>query len=211
MINNDRQNQSSLQHFNSQSNTLNSHNKKSSKTSLNLFKEKVQEGHDPANFTTPVNSDLLCPICNFVVRKPRECIICGNMFCEYCIKTWAEKMNKISTIHNISNVSLNTQLNSSRISLNIENNYIIQECPMKCKSNYNIRESIVKPIGKVVKNILYQMEIKCPNSSCGKAFLLDKYEDHEFYCFLPKCDNLICKMGSDKQICVSFINLSLKI
>lgn len=48
-------------------------------------------GYDPMIFTTVVNKDFICPICNWVVRKPKECIICGNVFCDICIKNWAEK------------------------------------------------------------------------------------------------------------------------
>mmetsp|Transcript_5416 Transcript_5416/g.5546 ORF Transcript_5416/g.5546 Transcript_5416/m.5546 type:complete len:469 (+) Transcript_5416:10-1416(+) len=156
-----------------------------------MFQQKTQEGHNPSNFISKVNEDLLCPLCSQVVRKPRECIVCGNMFCECCIKSWAERMNKINYFHSNPNTNKPGEGNAQ---------YIITECPMKCKSNYNIKESIFKPVGKVVKNILYQLQIKCPNSTCGKVYFLDKYEEHEFYCFLPKCQNSICGKGTDKQI-----------
>lgn len=170
-------------------------NHSSSNFSLQQPNIKNQEGHDPKNFKSTVNKDFFCPICNLVVRKPRECVICGNIFCEYCIKSWADKMNKISFLH--------VSPNSRQPILDANLNYIITECPMKCKSSYNLKESIFKPVGKVVKNILYQLEIKCPNITCGKEMCLDKYEEHEFYCFLPKCQNVICGKGTDRQIIVS--------
>ncbi len=175
-----------LQNNNSSSNFLHHHQQTLT---------KIQEGHDHKNFKSTVNKDFFCPICNFVVRKPRECVICGNIFCEYCIKSWADKMNKISFTH--------ISPNSRQTIIDANLSYIITECPMKCKSSYNLKESIFKPIGKVVKNILYQLEIKCPNMSCGKEMTLDKYEEHEFYCFLPKCMNVLCGKGTDKQIIVS--------
>jgi hypothetical protein len=61
----------------------------------------------------------------------------------------------------------------------------------------------MKPVGKVIKNILYQMELKCPNESCGQVMNLEKYMDHEYYCYLPKCQNVLCNMGSEKLISVS--------
>lgn len=158
------------------------------------------EGFDPQIFLTQVNSDFLCPICNLVVRRPRECVICGNIFCDGCIRNWADKLNKITHIHLSPNARTNTSV--------AQENIIITECPMKCKSNANIRESIMKPIGKVVKNLLYQLQIVCPNDQCGKIFSLDKYEEHEFYCFLPKCQNVLCGQGSDKQIIVRLFIIS---
>ncbi len=156
------------------------------------------EGYDPLIFLNEVNSDFLCQICNLVVRKPRECIVCGNIFCESCIKNWAEKTSKLLYSHCSPN---NRNLNISISQSYMDNlNYIITECPMKCKANSSLKESIVKPVGKVVKNLLYQMEIKCPNKDCGLIFTLDKYEEHETYCFLPKCENAFCKIGTNKLI-----------
>lgn len=162
--------------------------------------EKVQsEGFDPKYFVSEVNSDFLCPLCNFVVRKPKECTVCGNIFCDSCIRQWADKQNKI-----ISNQTYNITLRTKSLTNNYNdipsNEIIILECPMKCKSNTNIKESIMKPIGKVIKNLLYQLEIKCPNKSCESIFPLDKYEEHEGYCFLPKCENKLCKQGSINPI-----------
>jgi hypothetical protein len=60
----------------------------------------------------------------------------------------------------------------------------------------------MKPIGKVIKNILYQLEVKCPNENCGLVMTLEKYEDHEYLCHLPKCQNSMCGIGSEKLIIV---------
>jgi hypothetical protein len=76
---------------------------------------------------------------------------------------------------------------------------------MRCKKTSDVKESIMKPIGKVIKNILYQLEVKCPNKDCEKIMTLEKYEEHEYYCHLPKCQNPKCGMGSEKLIIV--INL----
>ena len=193
-LNNNGNNTNMNMSYLNQSTCLNNSNFNTPKNFLNqtiqIQVETNKEGHNPINFISQVNEDLLCLICNYVVRKPKECNICGNMFCSICIKNWAEKNNKLSIIHT-------TPITNKE-------NYIIIECPMKCKFDYNIKESIFKPVGKVVKNILYQLQIKCPNSSCEKIFTLDKYEDHEFYCFLPKCQNNYCGKGSDKQILVNY-------
>lgn len=84
-----------------------------------------------------------------------------------------------------------------------QNSSIITECPLQCKSNSNIKESILKPIGKVIKNLLFQLEVKCPKVDCRKVMTLDKYESHEYYCFLPKCENYLCGLGSEKQVKVT--------
>ena len=74
---------------------------------------------------------------------------------------------------------------------------------MRCKKTTDLsRESIMKPIGKVIKNILYSLEVKCQNADCQKVMSLEKYEDHEYYCHLPKCQNILCGVGSEKMIIV---------
>jgi hypothetical protein len=109
--------------------------------------------------------------------------MCGSLVCESCLKMWTDK--------------------------NMQNN-ITFECPMRCKRTSDIKESIMKPIGKVIKNILYQMEVKCPNDNCGKFMTLDKYEEHEYYCYLPKCQNGLCGTGSEKMISVLYFNPSIR-
>ena len=74
---------------------------------------------------------------------------------------------------------------------------------MRCKKSSDLRESIMKPVGKVIKNILYQLEVKCPNMSCEQLMSLEKYEEHEYYCHLPKCQNHLCNVASEKLIIVN--------
>ena len=56
------------------------------------------EGYDTKIFLDKVNQDLICTICSSnkklikgVVRKPRECTVCGSLNCENCLKIWLEK------------------------------------------------------------------------------------------------------------------------
>lgn len=74
---------------------------------------------------------------------------------------------------------------------------------MRCKKSSDLKESIMKPIGKVIKNILHSLEVKCPNKDCELIMSLEKYEDHEYYCHLPKCQNVLCGKGSEKLISVN--------
>ena len=76
---------------------------------------------------------------------------------------------------------------------------------MRCKKSSDLRESLMKPIGKVIKNILYQLEVKCPNKDCGITMNLEKYEEHEYYCHLPRCQNTLCGVGSERLITVNFL------
>lgn len=179
----------------------------------------IQEsGHKLSSFISEVNSDLICGICECVVRKPRECVVCGNMFCDVCIKKWYEKQRGNQFSQTMNNFNYNLQGNNhyqsmtpnshSNSNLNFsttmnKNDFPILECPMKCKSN--VKDSLFKPIGKVVKNILYQLKIRCQNSSCNEVFTLDKYEEHEFYCFLPKCNNTFCKKKAETFVSVSYL------
>lgn len=78
----------------------------------------------------------------------------------------------------------------------------LSECPMRCKKTNDLKETLMKPIGKVIKNILHQLEVSCPNADCQQVMTLEKYEEHEYYCDLPKCQNIKCKKGSEKLISV---------
>lgn len=105
-----------------------------------------------------------------IVRNPKECTVCGCLFCESCIKIWTEKNN-------------------------FKN--LISECPLRCKKSNDLKDSIFKNIGKVIKNIIQNLEVQCPNEKCKKIMTLEKYEDHEYICALPKCENSLCGKGSD--------------
>jgi hypothetical protein len=128
-----------------------------------------------------------------VVRKPKECVICGTLICESCIKCWNETNGKLHSIQKYFILFIEQKGNG------------VNECPMKCKQTSESKDSILKPIGKVIKNILYNLEVKCPNEGCDKIMTLEKYEDHEYYCYLPKCQNILCGQGSEKLIIVNFI------
>lgn len=151
-------------------------------------------GYDPKIFIKTVNMDFMCSICSSrsfltlaVVRKPKECTVCGSLVCESCIKVWTDKNSKIG------------------IYRKDQQNYNF-ECPMRCKKSSDLKESIMKPIGKVIKNILYQLEVKCPNESCEQVMTLELYEQHEYICHLPKCQNPLCGIGSEKLIIVRLEN-----
>ena len=51
-------------------------------------------GFDPKIFLKPVNMDFICSICSSVVRQPKECTVCGTLFCSDCLKQWEEKNRK---------------------------------------------------------------------------------------------------------------------
>jgi len=58
----------------------------------------------------------------------------------------------------------------------------------------------MKPIGKVIRNIINNLEVKCPNKDCGKIMKFEEYEKHEAICNLPKCQNEKCNRKLDKII-----------
>lgn len=69
---------------------------------------------------------------------------------------------------------------------------------MRCKKNNDLKESIFKNVGKVIKNLLSSLEVQCQNQTCKKIMLLDEYNDHEYMCYLPKCSNTLCQKASEK-------------
>jgi len=135
-----------------------------------LDETKKIGGYETKIFTQPINKDFICSICSLFIRQPKECTICGTLYCTTCLTQWEEK--------------------------NKNNTY---ECPMRCKKKSN-GESIMKPIGKVIKNIINNLEVKCPNEDCGKIMTFEEYEKHESVCDLPKCQNDKCKKGVEHLI-----------
>ena len=75
---------------------------------------------------------------------------------------------------------------------------------MKCSSES--KETVLKPVGKVIKNIIYNLEVKCPNDDCHKIMTLGKYEQHKYYCDLPKCENNLCGAGSENLTTVIILS-----
>ena len=126
-------------------------------------------GYDLKIFVQPVNKDFICSICSLFVRHPKECTVCGTLYCTDCLNQWEEKNNN----------------NNSK-------------CPMRCKPTN--KENIMKPIGKVIKNIINNLEVKCQNKDCGKVMTLEEYEKHEIICNLPKCQNEKCHRGREQLI-----------
>lgn len=47
-------------------------------------------GYDLSRFISKVHEDLLCPICLGVLENPFEISSCGHLFCESCIRRWAD-------------------------------------------------------------------------------------------------------------------------
>ena len=81
------------------------------------------------------------------------------------------------------------------INQNIENSNNQKTCPSCNKIQFSFR-----PVGKVIKNILSSLEVKCPNEDCLKIMTLEKYESHELICGLPKCQNIKCLKRTENQI-----------
>ena len=127
-------------------------------------------GYELKIFLDTVNKDFICPICSLFVRQPKECIICGTIFCESCLEQWAER--------NPNNISV---------------------CPMRCKRS-NGMEFVMKPVGKVIKNIMNNLQVKCPNVDCGKIMNFEFYEAHQRICNWPKCQNEKCKKEQENLI-----------
>lgn len=77
---------------------------------------------------------------------------------------------------------------------------------MRCKktiegqSNQSNKVSIMKPAGKVIKNILYNMSVKCPNKDCQKVMTLEEYKEHELICDLLSCKNPKCNKKTKTYI-----------
>lgn len=48
-------------------------------------------GYDKERFPNALGEMFDCPICTNVVRKPKECLGCGDLFCTKCIDDWTKK------------------------------------------------------------------------------------------------------------------------
>ena len=50
-------------------------------------------GFDPARFVDLKTENFNCGICQYVVRDPKLCEDCGQMFCSSCLLNWL-KINR---------------------------------------------------------------------------------------------------------------------
>jgi len=53
--------------------------------------ESEEFGYDKDRFVNLTGESFDCLICSQVVRFPKECTSCGNMYCGPCIDSWLQK------------------------------------------------------------------------------------------------------------------------
>jgi len=53
-------------------------------------------GFDKERFPHLTGEAFDCVICAQVVKNPKECTSCGNMFCASCIDAWIQKKERMS-------------------------------------------------------------------------------------------------------------------
>lgn len=53
---------------------------------------KFEMGYDLKRFVKQVDDELICPICDKVVKNPRQ-TPCEHIFCSNCIETWLKCMD----------------------------------------------------------------------------------------------------------------------
>eukprot|EP00340_Litonotus_pictus_P009060 CAMPEP_0170522364 /NCGR_PEP_ID=MMETSP0209-20121228/7779_1 /TAXON_ID=665100 ORGANISM="Litonotus pictus, Strain P1" /NCGR_SAMPLE_ID=MMETSP0209 /ASSEMBLY_ACC=CAM_ASM_000301 /LENGTH=306 /DNA_ID=CAMNT_0010809819 /DNA_START=219 /DNA_END=1139 /DNA_ORIENTATION=- len=57
--------------------------------------------------------------------------------------------------------------------------------------------------------MLMSLEVECQNVNCQKKMCLEEYEEHEYLCGLPKCQNDLCQVGSEKLVEFEVDNVKL--
>lgn len=145
-----------------------------------------------------VNGDSLldeyfCPICQYLLWKPRSCSSCQHLFCERCIRTWLESAN------------------------------LYRKCPFRCQpyvdrpcppsvqsllSHLNIRcRNSTLGCTQIVPydRLEYHQNIECQYLSqkcmeCNQLVLLLKFEEHQRIVGLCRPSPIKC------TICEGFIS-----
>lgn len=51
-------------------------------------------GYDPSRFDSPMLEQFICPICTQVAKNPKECKVCGSLFCLVCVTSWLKKKSE---------------------------------------------------------------------------------------------------------------------
>ncbi|CAG9335848.1 unnamed protein product [Blepharisma stoltei] len=145
-------------------------------------KPSETHGYDPSRFESQVPEDFLCGFCEKVVREPSECINCGTLFCNFCVK---EKRGAFPC-SDISNDSV--------------------QCP-KCSNKIDFRK-----LSRVLCTMINEMKIYCKNSKrgCDVISTLGDIKNHEETCKFKnvKCGNH--KYCNNKGKASDFILIEVK-
>ena len=51
-------------------------------------------GYDRDRFTNLTTDIFDCLICSMIARDPKDCSVCGNVFCHICIDDWLKKKSE---------------------------------------------------------------------------------------------------------------------
>ena len=123
-------------------------------------------------YTSPVDSNLMCPICHSPFVKPVR-LFCDHVFCEECLGRAFES-------------------NSSHSS---------KTCPT-CRAHVMVTSAWAYPIPRLIQRMLDELVASCPNDGCTTELPRAEIETHlRTYCQsqLISCPRKSCKQGIERR------------
>ena len=55
-------------------------------------------GLDPSRFINLISDQFMCPVCTYVAVLPKECVVCGALFCSKCVESWLAKKKYVNIL-----------------------------------------------------------------------------------------------------------------
>lgn len=125
-----------------------------------------------------VNEELICSICMQVLRRPVMCA-CEHFFCNDCISAWLASGLALDSVQDRSSND-NQLISFSDQTVDCETNSS-NRCPI---SGEPVQGSQLRPVPRIVKNLLSKLQIRCEYQSfgCTQVCWYDQIDVHESDC-----------------------------
>ena len=137
-------------------------------------------GYDPERFTCPVNQELICTICFWVLEDPLEVPGCEHAFCKACIHTWLVDHQECP-MSRCCSLTRNQLNQAPRILKNL-----LSELTIKCEYAAVGCEAVVtldqlqSHLSRCEHNP--KRQVSC-ESGCGLVVPFDELPQHNHVCF----------------------------
>ena len=162
-------------------------------------------GYDTERFTSGLNEEFICAICQEVLEDPMECGTCQTSFCSACINLWLTKNKSCPN---------RCELNFDRCHKFLRS--VLENLILTCSNKPEGCLELVK-LGDLKRHESSECnyrKVSCSNQGCTVQYLLCEAEAHQSACEMRrvicnKCGQGYIYSDADSHNCIGFLAKTL--